>query len=259
MRAIARNPSEPAAYYALARIRYFDLDKKHSARDLAERVASRSKDAGERARAHDLLGLIKRGDGERAKAIQSRERAVRHASWSLVRAELRANEREGVTPIVHRELAATCMMNLAIAYSFQAEAGRAAYKPLGGTRQQRRQVKRIVGAAECLLKQALELSRVDGEIHFELAKLYEASARYPEALEQYEFAMRATPDSPYFAAYLAKARADAWSRDGSCAGRAGPGSVHGDARLAASDPPAERVNPRRNTSARFESCADGPS
>ena len=213
LRAIARNPSEPAAYYALARIRYFDLGKKHSARDLAERVASRSKEAGERARAHDLLGLIKRGDGERGKAIQSREQAVRDASWSLVRAELRANEREGVTPTVHRELAATCMMNLAIAYSFEAEAGRAAYTRPGGTRRERRQVTHVVDAAECLLKQALELSRVDGEIHFELAKLYEAAARYADALEQYEFAMRATPDSPYFAAYLAKARADAWERD----------------------------------------------
>ena len=216
LRAITHDPSDAAPYHALARIRYFVLEKPERAIELAERVTSTASDTAEKARAYDLKGLAERRLDRLEEAKVSRRKAVALAWRSLLVAELKTRRRnQGRENEFERELLSTCCRNLAVAYAYDAvsrledsRAGR-----LSRSRRLRNSVRstRSFRRCELLLTKALTLTRSQADVYFQLGKIYVAWGRVDRGCRQLEQASRADPANAEFAAYLASARAMVWS------------------------------------------------
>jgi tetratricopeptide (TPR) repeat protein len=215
LRAIERDPSSAAPYYALARIHYFALNDPETAIELAQRVISCSTDRIEIANAYDLKGLAERALAERSPglidvAIASRRKAVSTAWRAIVLAELRAeSEERRAGLVVERELLSTCMRNLGIAYAYAAwihrllaESSGRLGRPIHSLRARRR-----FRRAALLLRSALDFTPTDAEAHAQLGLIYEAWGKKREAVEEYEHASRGDPANREFLGHLAATRA----------------------------------------------------
>jgi len=226
LRAIKRRPARLAANYALARVRYFDLDKPASALDIARRMAAVRQPNRDRASAYDLAGLIERSLGQFDDALRDRERAPSRAFRALAAARLGIGASRNVDLDRQAELAATCMSNLAVAYSAKADnlanlssASTERYVAVPRVIPRAVCVRSLRRRAEVLFKQALALSAMDAEIHVALGRLYEARGRRRAALTQFERAAHASPETPHYTAYVASAHALEYGRTGSPSAR----------------------------------------
>jgi tetratricopeptide (TPR) repeat protein len=215
LRAIERDPSSAAAYYALARIHYFALGDAETAVELSQRVISCSTDRVEIANGYDLKGLAERTLAERNVelidvAIASRRKAVANAWRAIISAELRAGSEErraGLT--VERELISTCMRNLGIAYAYAGYVHRFRAEMYGGLARpiySLRAGRRFRRAAR-LLRAALAFTPTDAETHWQLGLIYDAWGRRADAVAEFEHASRGDPANREFLGHLAAARA----------------------------------------------------
>jgi tetratricopeptide (TPR) repeat protein len=215
LRAIERDPSSAAAYYALARIHYFELKDPETAIEISQRVISCSTDRVEIANGYDLKGLAERSLAERNVdlidvAIASRRKAVANAWRAITSAELRAGSEERQSGLmVERELISTCMRNLGIAYAHAGQIHRLRADNHGRLTRQTHSVRarRRFRRAARLLRAALAFTPTDAETHSQLGLIYEVWGRRADAVAEFEHASRGEPANRELLGHLAAARA----------------------------------------------------
>jgi len=180
LKAISHNPENRASYYGLA-MNLYERGRYEDAIRLCDHIISmspRSVKADDLARAYDLKGLAERllrtDDVECLnRAIESRAQAVKYAWRALCGSEFGRKNTSRITSIV-----CYCLCDLAVAYAYKAEL-------CTGIRQTTAYLKAIA-----LLRQALDLSPSDYELHYQLGRIYFAWKKYGIAAAEFKTAMQ---------------------------------------------------------------------
>jgi len=202
-RAIELDPKAWRAYYALMMNRYASEDYE-AVILLSDRVIALKPGATNVAKACHMKGLAQRKRNMVNEAIKSHKRAVGQSWKALNRAELRSQAvaRVNSSILQARALVSSCLRDLAIAYSYQAD-----------TYSNQQEINQRMShwfaswRMEVSFLQALIVTRIDADNYFEFGRVYADWGKYNKAIHQYSSALRINPANINYWAYLALAYA----------------------------------------------------